>query len=132
VSRAWFEKMSAHLDSGGRWFLTTFDYRFWGIAVLVVVVLFCVWRRLRYKTWPTRTDCFYVALALIGTIGAFSTMVVFLMTKPPAVEMLSTPSLVFLGLLVPIVIFGEALPRLKALFFPPEIPPPLDGEGKKG
>jgi hypothetical protein len=115
------------LDSIGRWFLETFDYRVWGILFIATIVLFCLWRRLWYEMWATRNDCFHLALSLIGGIGGITTMVVFLFTKPPAVEMLSTTMLLFLGLALPIMIFGEVLPRLKVLFFPPEVPkPPAD------
>jgi len=60
-------------------------------------------------------------------IGGFTVMVVFLLTKPPAIDMLSTQTLALLGLLVPIVIFAKAYPQLKTLLFPPQAPkPPQD------
>jgi hypothetical protein len=121
--------LGGRLDSIGRWILGVFDYRVLGLIILVATILFCVWRRLRYKIWPSRDDCFQVAMSLIGSIGGITAALVFLFTKPPAIEMLSTPMLLFLGLIVPIVIFGNAFPRLKALYFPAQAPkPPQDSQ----
>jgi hypothetical protein len=108
----------------GRAFLSTFDYQVWGITILVVIVGFCLWRRLRYKSWPAQSDCFHLLLSLIGCIGGITIPVVFLITKPPAIDLLSGPHFVLIGLAVPIIIFGAAIPRLKALFFPSEAPSP--------
>jgi hypothetical protein len=71
-------------------------------------------------------------MSLTGSIGGITAMVVFLFTKPPAIDMLSTPMLLFLGLIVPIVIFGNAFPRLQALCFPTQAPkPPYDARQKQ-
>jgi hypothetical protein len=122
---------SGRLDSIGRWILEVFDYRVLGLIILLAIILFCVWRRLRYKIWPGRDDCFQVAMSLVGSIGGITAALVFLFTKPPAIETLSTPMLLFLGLIVPIVIFGNAFPRLKALYFPAQAPkPPQDDQTK--
>lgn len=65
-----------------------------------------------------------VALNLAGALGGVTIFVVFLLTKPPAFEALSSTSLVLIGIVVPIVLMGIAFPRLRALFFPPEAPKP--------
>jgi hypothetical protein len=117
--------LGGRLDSFGRWILEVFDYRVLGLIVLLAILLFCGWRRFRYKIWPSRDDCFQVGMSLIASIGGITAAVVFLFTKPPAIEKLSTPMLLFLGLIVPIVIFGNAFPRLKALYFPEEVPKPV-------
>ena len=116
---------SGRLDSLGRWFLATIDYQIWGLVILVALLLFCLWRGLRYKSWPARNDYFHLLLSLVGCIGGVTIPVVFLITKPPAIDMLSGPLLVIIGLGIPILIFGEALPRLKSLFFPSEAPRPV-------
>ena len=115
------------LDSMGRWFLVTFDYRVWGIAFFCALVLFSLWRRFRYKGWPVRDDYVHMLFSLAGCIGGVTIPIVFLLTKPPAIDMLSGPLFLLVGLGVPILIFGEAIPRLKALFFPPEAPRPAKG-----
>lgn len=116
--------LSGRLDSIGRWILTFFEYRILGIIFGVTIIVFCFWRRLRYEMWPSKDDCFQLASSLTGTIGGIAAMVVFLFTKPPAIEMLSGTMLVFLGLIVPVVIIGTAFPKLSALFFPKEAPKP--------
>jgi hypothetical protein len=115
----------------GRWFLSTFDYRFWGIAFVCALVLFSLWRRYRYKGWPVRDDYVHLLFSLAGSIGGITIPIVFLLTKPPAIDMLSGPLFLLVGLGVPILIFGEALPRLKALFFPPEAPKPKQDSSSK-
>lgn len=112
------------LDSAGRWFLATFDYRVWGIVFFCAFVLFSLWRRCRYKSWPVRDDYVHLLFSLAGSVGGITIPIVFLLTKPPAIDMLSGPLFLLVGLGVPILIFGEAIPRLKALFFPPEAPRP--------
>ena len=114
--------LTRYLDSLARWILTNCDYPVLGIIIIFVLVVFCFWRKFRYKLWATREDYFHLALSLVGCIGGFSAALVFLFTKPPAVELLSGTTLLFLGLIVPIVVIGTAFPRLKALFFPPEAP----------
>ena len=124
--------LGGRLDSIGRWILAVFDYRVWGIIALIIVLVFFFWRQFRYKSWPTGDDCFQLGMSLTGTVVGITIMLVFLFTKPPAIEMLSGGMLIFLGLIAPIVIFGYAVPRLSALFFPPEAPkPPQDTIEKK-
>ena len=116
--------MARHLDSIARWILTTCDVAVLGITIICVMLSFCFWRRFRYKLWPSRDDYFHLTMSLIGTIGGFTASLVFLFTKPPAVDLLSGPTLLFLGLIVPIVVIGTAFPQLKVLFFPTEAPKP--------
>jgi hypothetical protein len=119
--------MARYLDSAARWILATCGVAVLGIILITVLVGFCFWRRLRYKQWPSQMDYFHLTLSLIGTIGGFTATLVFLFTKPPAVDLLSAPTLLFLGLIVPIVVIGTAFPQLKVLFFPTEAPkPPKD------
>lgn len=122
---------SSWLDQIGRLFLAI-DYRVWGIIMLAALLLFCVWRRLRYKSWPAQSDCFHLLLGLVGCIGGVTIPIVFLVTKPPAIEMLSGPHLVLIGLAVPVVIFGTAIPRLNSLLFLSQAPspPPTKDEAK--
>jgi hypothetical protein len=49
---------------------------------------------------------------------------VLLSTSPPAIELLPTNSLLLIGLIVPIIVFGYAFPKLWALFLPPQAPKP--------
>jgi heme A synthase len=120
-------KVGVALDSIGRSFLTTLNYRVYGLLALVALGLFCVWRKRRYKSYPTHQDCIAFVISLGGMIGGITVMVVFLLTQPPAIDMLSGQTLGLVGVLVPIILFGKAYPPLKALLFPPEAPkPPKD------
>lgn len=123
----------AFLDPTGRWLLTSLDYREWGFFVLIVLVVFSVWRRGRYGGWPSRDDHFRLLLSLTGATVGLTVMVVFLFTNPPAIELLSGATRVVLGLGVLIfIIFGESVPQLKALFFPTKAPkPPIEQVPKK-
>jgi hypothetical protein len=111
-------KVGVALDSFGRSFLTTFDYRLYSLAILIALIIFCAWRKGRYKSYPTQQDCFDFVTGLIGLVGALIVMAVFLLTKPPAIDALSGQVLGLIGLLVPIIIFGKAGPQLKALLSP--------------
>jgi hypothetical protein len=118
---------AGHLDSIGRWFLATFDYQLWAVVFVFTFVLFTFWRRWRYKSWPAQDDYVHLLFSLVSCIGGVIIPIVFLATKPPAIDILSTPLLLLIGLGVPILIFGKAIPLLKALFLPPEAPrPPQD------
>jgi heme A synthase len=120
-------KFGGLVDSIGRVFLSTVDYRLYGFLALVALVAFCFYRKRRYQSWPTHQDCITFVLSLGAMIGGITVLVVFLLTKPPAIDMLSTQTLALIGLLVPIIIFGNAYPKLRTLLFPPEAPkPPQD------
>ena len=122
-------KIGQILDSTGRQFLSVVDYRVYIFLALVAMLSFCLWRRLRYQSWPTHQDCLTFVLSLCAMISGFTVLVVFLLTKPPAIDMLSTPTLALLGLLVPILIFGNAYPKLRALLFPTQAPKPPQQRG---
>jgi hypothetical protein len=51
--------------------------------------------------------------------------VVFLLTKPPAIELLSQQALLTIGVFMPILTLGYAFPQLRELFSPPTPPIPL-------
>ena len=89
-----------------------------------ILVIFFFWRRCAYKSWPNVEECFLLALNVLSVFGAIAVLIVFLFTKPPAIEALSTHSLDIIGVFVPIAVFGYALPKIRALFFPGEVPAP--------
>jgi hypothetical protein len=111
------------------------DYRIYGGCILGAVFLFLVWRRWRYREWPSFEQCIVLITALLAILGAITIALVFLFTSPPAVDVLPKQSILLIGLLTPIAIFYYVLPRLHALWFPPEVgekpPPPKDAEGTK-
>lgn len=98
------------------------DYRVYAIFVLATSLVFVIWRRWHYESWPSRDDYLNLVIGLLGIAGGLPVGVVFLMTKPPAVDMLSGFMLAAIGLLVPIVCLAFGWPRLRALFLPSEAP----------
>jgi hypothetical protein len=104
------------------------DYRYYGLLIAAVLICFSVSRRWRYGSWPGHEDCIAVVTAIVAILGGTTTGIVFLFTKPPAVDLLPSQSLLLIGLFLPIVIYSYALPRLRVLFFPPEVAerPPED------
>lgn len=121
-------KLGVLLDSIGRQFLLTMDARLTGILILVLMGIYSVYRKLRYRSWPGYQDYIIFVLSLGAMFGAITVLVVFLLTKPPAIDLLSTQTQALIGLLVPIIIFGNAYPKLRALLFPQRAPapPPAD------
>ena len=113
-----------YLDFAGRWCLQALDYRIYGLVIVLFVLLFLIWRRKRYGSLPSVEDCVTLAWNTLGVIGGVTVGIVFLLTRPPAIDVLPPTTLLLIGLLVPIVVIGYTLPRLLALVFPREAPRP--------
>jgi hypothetical protein len=122
------------LDSLGRQILNLAEYRIVGILIAAILLLFVVRRRKKFQVWPSVEESVYVCTNVLAVIGSLLVGVAFLLTKPPAVELLSSQALVTIGIFVPIVGFGYALPRLSALFSPPTppAPPPREANHRPG
>jgi len=112
------------LDSAGRQILVFAEYRNLGVLIVLTLLVFVFWRRQRFSAWPSVEDCISVCTTCLAIIGGLVVGVVFLLTKPPAIQLLSQHALLTIGILVPIVSFGYAFPRLRALFSPPARPIP--------
>jgi hypothetical protein len=117
---------SVSLDSTGRWILREIDYRYYGLLIAAILVVFTVWRRWSYKSWPSKGDLEKLVIGLLAIIAGLNVGIVFLMTKPPAVDALSGTALVSIGLITLIGSLAYGAPLLWALFFPPQVPPPPD------
>jgi len=98
------------------------------LLIVAAVVVLAGWKRSRHGNWPSPED--YVALitSIVGILGGTTIGIVFLFTKPPAIDLLPSQSLLLVGLFTPIVMYSYTLPRLRTLFSPPDIPekPPKD------
>ncbi|MBM3776202.1 MAG: hypothetical protein FJW37_13725 [Acidobacteria bacterium] len=106
------------LDRIGRWFLEQIDYQAYGLLMLGGLALLFLCRRLRDGTWPAVEDCLALVVNCLAAATGVMVGIVFLLTRPPAVEVLPNHSILIIGLYVPIVTLGHALPRLRVLFFP--------------
>jgi hypothetical protein len=94
-----------------------------GIYVLVLLLFIMVRARTRRK--PTLVEAIRVMLALVTISSGIVVSCVFLLTKPPAVEALSSDVLSLVGLLTIIVTFGFGGRELVTSFFPaPSSPDP--------
>lgn len=111
-----------NLDSLGRWLLTQADYRHYGLFIALAVSLLVAWRRWRYGNWASFGDCISLITSAAAILGGMTVSIVFLLTKPPAIELLPSMSLNLIGLFTPIVIFYYTLPRIRAVFLPSESP----------
>lgn len=118
------------LDSAGRWILQQSDYRVVALFTLAIVVGFAYYRRHRYGEWPSVIECISVALNLLTLCSALTVGVVFLLTKPPAVDSISPEALAVAALVTVIAVFGHVAPKLKSLFRPEveELPAATDSE----
>jgi len=104
------------------------DYRHYGLLIAAAIVLLILWRRLRHGSWPGHEDYIALITSLVGILGGTTIGIVFLLTKPPAIDLLPSQSLLLVGLFTPIVMYSYTFPRIRALLFPPEIAekPPED------
>jgi len=119
------------LDSAGRQLLALAEYRNLGIVLVLVLLIFVFSRHRTLNAWPGVEDCVNVCTNTLAIIGGLIVGVVFLLTKPPALELLSQQALLTIGIFVPIVSLGYALPRMRALFSPPVPPGPPTKEELK-
>lgn len=105
------------LNHFGRAVLTTDHRLVSGLYVLVLIAFVVVRSRTRRR--PTLLDAIRVVLAMVTITSGLIVICVFLLTKPPAVEALSSDVLSLVGLLTVIVTFGFGGRELAASFFPP-------------
>jgi len=93
------------------------DHRIVSGLYIAVLLLFVVIRT-RSRCKPTLLDAIRVVLALVTIASGVVVSCVFLLTKPPAVEALSSDVLSLVGLLTIIVTFGFGGRELVTNFFP--------------
>ncbi len=117
------------LNEYGRWILEQADYRVVGLTTLLIVVVFVVTRRVRYGRWPGVTESQTVLLKVLSIFSALAVGIVFLLTKPPAIDILSSGAFSLIGLVTLISVIGPAGTTLIKLFNPElDQPPPNDSK----
>jgi hypothetical protein len=117
------------LNQLGRAVLATDHRVVSGLYVLVLLLFIAVRSRTRRK--PTLLDAIRVVLAMVTLSSGLIVSCVFLLTKPPAVEALSSDVLSLVGLLTVIVTFGFGGGELLTSFFPREPAPSERPPGKE-
>ena len=76
-------------DGIGRWVAVTFDFRFTGLTSLLVVVVFVLLKFRRDPSAISTTSCLGLAFSVYTLISATNVGAVFLLTTPPALDLLS-------------------------------------------
>lgn len=109
------------LDTWGRYLLHLSDYRYVAVCIVLLWLVFVGIRRIRYRSWPPVGDHVTVIMGLFSLWGVLVQAVVFLMTKPPALELLSQTDLVLVSVVCLVVVFVVVGPAIYRLFFPPEV-----------
>ncbi len=95
-------------DTIGRWIAVTFDFRFTGLASLAVVAIFVL---LKFRSDPTAvstTGCLSLAFSVFTIISATNAGAVFLLTTPPALDLLSKDSLSLVAVVTIIAVYRQA------------------------
>jgi hypothetical protein len=118
--------VTATLNTIGRAFLSFQgdNYTLLGIFLTAIVLIFVYWRKFMYGEWPTITDCLVVVLSIFTILTGITVAVAFLLTKPPAVDLLPPSTLLIVGLANLIVGFAYGFPKLWFAFNPPAPDPP--------
>jgi hypothetical protein len=115
------------LDAWGRRILHGYDYRYVALVIVVLWLVFLGTRRFRYGSWPPLADQLTIVISLFGLWGVVIQAVVFLMTKPPAIEVLGQTDLVLVSIVSLIAVAAVLVPVVARLFLPMEVSPrPLD------
>ena len=93
-------------DTIGRWIAATFDFRFTGIVALVVVAVFALLKVIRRDSAAISIkNCLGLAFSVFTFITATNAGAVFLLTSPPALDLLSRESLALVGVVTVIAVY---------------------------
>jgi hypothetical protein len=91
------------------------------LGIILLWLFFLATRRIRYGSWPPLADHLMVVMGLFSIWGVLVQAIVFLITKPPAIELLSQTDLVFPSVITLIVVLVVVGPRVFQLYFPAEV-----------
>ena len=116
--------IGATLDGFGRSMLRLADPRALALLALFILCVFLIFRRKRYGSLPSNSECLRVVFGLLTLFSAIIVGVVFVLTDPPAIEVLSPGTLPFYGLVILIAVIGQVIPELLDLFKPEAKEPP--------
>lgn len=105
------------LDYFGRWLLDLFEPRYVGLLIFAFLLLFALIRRLLVKQWPSTEQLCRGAASLVFVLSGLVVFVIFLLTKPPALDALSGESLAWIGLLTGIFTCGIGFREIRSIFF---------------
>lgn len=107
----------------GRWIAATFDFRFTGLASLVVVAVFILLKARHEPQAISTTNCLGLAFSVFTLISATNAGAVFLLTSPPALDLLSKDSLALVGVVTVVAVYLQAGKDILARFSKTPRPP---------
>jgi hypothetical protein len=116
-------------NSVGRWIAATFDFRFTGLASLGVVAIFILLKFRRDPGAVSTTSCLGLAFSVFTVISATNAGAVFLLTTPPAVDLLSRDSLALVGVVTVVAVYLQSGRDIIARFRSPG--PPEDEQSSQ-
>ena len=105
------------LDAVGKQILQFAEYRVVGVLIGLVLITFVFWRRYKSAAWPAVEDCIYVCTNALAVVGGFLVGVVFLLTRPPAIELLSQQAPIIIGPLCADCEFWICVPKTSCVVF---------------
>jgi hypothetical protein len=98
------------------------DYRIAGVATLAVCLVLAGIRMATGRGKPTASEFLNVALALGSIYGGIVVATIFLLTKPPAIEFLSSGDFVFTAIVTLVGTISYGTKEIMTSFFPPKPP----------
>ena len=110
-------------DAIGRWIVSTFYFRFTGLISMAVVHAFVVWKGRRDPSAISTTSCLSVAFSVFTIISATNAGAIFLLTSPPALDLLSKDSLALVAVVTVIAVYQQAGRDIVSRFRNPPAPP---------
>jgi hypothetical protein len=107
---------SGSLNQAGYAILEALDYRVVSLMLLGLVLVLWIYARLRLKRHPTRDECLKAVEGGVSIAMAIIVGTVFLLTDPPAVEMLPHEMRGVVGLFTGIILFAVGYERIADSF----------------
>lgn len=86
------------LDALGRWLLSAYDWRHVGVLAIVVAILCGLIRKKRREDWGGPGPLLNAALGVFMISSGLTTAAVFLLTKPVAVEEITSETAAMAGI----------------------------------
>ncbi len=105
------------INSLGLLILKAADYRLVALATLGLYLLLSLIPLTRHGAWPGMEESIHGVLGLLSLFGTVTIGCVFLLTKPPAIDMLSDDSRGAIGLVCVVVMGLLGIIEVRSVFF---------------
>lgn len=105
------------LNRFGLWILTYgLEPRYSTVCILGITAAFACVHRRRYGRWPDNNEWIRGVLAFTGALGALLSAAIFLLTKPPAYNLLSDEMRSIIGLMCLVTPTAFAIREVNQVF----------------